>query len=89
MNAKWIYFFIAGGVDLVVCPGVAFTSKGHRCGYGKGYYDGFLTKLRNLPKTGESNKGVTIAVAFRQQVLDEIPVTDADVTIDQILTADS
>ncbi len=29
-------------IDLMVVPGVGFDLSGHRIGYGKGYYDGFL-----------------------------------------------
>lgn len=33
-------------IDLVFVPLLAFDSKGHRIGYGKGMYDGFLAQCR-------------------------------------------
>uniref|UniRef100_A0A6M2DP64 5-formyltetrahydrofolate cyclo-ligase n=1 Tax=Xenopsylla cheopis TaxID=163159 RepID=A0A6M2DP64_XENCH len=69
-----------GGVDLVIVPGVAFTSTGNRLGHGKGYYDTFLSSLRPKAKT--------VALAFKEQILEDIPIHDHDVVIDQVLYSD-
>lgn len=69
-------------LDLVLVPGVAFTSSGDRLGHGMGFYDKYLTALPDPKPT-------TIALAFREQVVDNLPTTDLDYTIDHILTADS
>ncbi len=34
-------------IDLVIVPLLAYSLKGHRVGYGKGYYDRFLKECRN------------------------------------------
>ena len=42
-------------IDLVVVPLLAFDKKGHRLGYGKGFYDRFLSGCRsNVKKIGIS-----------------------------------
>ncbi|HEC81995.1 MAG TPA: 5-formyltetrahydrofolate cyclo-ligase [Thermoplasmatales archaeon] len=63
-------------IDLVVVPGVAFDTKGHRIGHGLGYYDEFL-KTVTACKTG---------FAFEFQVLSEIPCEEHDVRMDKIVT---
>ncbi|XP_076268064.1 5-formyltetrahydrofolate cyclo-ligase-like [Rhynchophorus ferrugineus] len=73
-----------GGLDLIICPGVAFTKEGYRLGHGGGYYDRFIRKLQQIQATPP----VTIAVAFKEQILDEIPVEDTDTTIDRVLFDD-
>lgn len=64
----------------MIVPGVAFTSSGSRLGHGKGYYDTFLSSLNPRAKT--------VALAFKEQILDEIPCHDHDVQIDQVLYSD-
>ncbi|XP_034244496.1 5-formyltetrahydrofolate cyclo-ligase [Thrips palmi] len=68
-------------LDLVLMPGVGFTTRGDRLGHGMGFYDKFLAAL-------PAPKPATIALAFREQVVDELPTTDRDYTVDAVLTAD-
>lgn len=55
----------------VIVPGVAFSDRGGRIGYGAGYYDRFLTREPDHP---------TIAVAYDFQIFPESenPVFSAD-----------
>jgi 5-formyltetrahydrofolate cyclo-ligase len=63
-------------LDLVLVPGVAFDSNGHRLGRGKGFYDRLL---RNFT-------GKKIGVAFDEQIVDAVPAGKNDVRMDLILT---
>ncbi|KAB0804161.1 hypothetical protein PPYR_01131 [Photinus pyralis] len=73
-----------GGLDLVIVPGVAFTADGDRMGHGKGYYDTFLRHLYDT----QSKPPITVALAFKEQVLNEVPLQEHDVKIDLILYID-
>ena len=64
--------------DLIVIPGVGFDLKGKRVGYGKGFYDKFLSEL---PKKVEK-----IGIAFSIQELEEIPRMPHDILLDTIIT---
>ncbi|MCX7923376.1 MAG: 5-formyltetrahydrofolate cyclo-ligase [Clostridia bacterium] len=65
-------------IDFVIVPGVAFDIAGNRIGYGAGFYDRFLRKVR-----GDC---VKVAVAFDFQVVDTIPVEEHDVPVDMVVT---
>ncbi|XP_039628672.1 5,10-methenyltetrahydrofolate synthetase (5-formyltetrahydrofolate cyclo-ligase) isoform X2 [Polypterus senegalus] len=70
-----------GGLDLILMPGLGFDKNGNRLGRGKGYYDSFLERCLKHPK----GKPYTIALAFKEQVCEEIPVTENDIQINEIL----
>ena len=63
-------------LDLILVPGIAFDLRGNRLGRGKGFYDRLL---ENFP-------GKKIAIAFDEQIADEIPAGKTDVRMDFILT---
>ncbi|CAL4058850.1 unnamed protein product, partial [Meganyctiphanes norvegica] len=73
-----------GGLDLVLIPGLAFTRAGDRMGRGKGYYDTFLEKCKEV----SLQPPTTIALAFKESILPEIPIDEKDVPIDIVLAAD-
>lgn len=62
--------------DLLVVPGVAFTHSGQRLGYGGGFYDRLLSHYT----------GPTVSLAFRRQLLDQLPIEPHDQLIQHILT---
>lgn len=62
---------------LIVVPGVAFDERGYRVGYGKGYYDKFLSKHKEFTK---------IAFAFELQIVDHITYEEHDIAMDWIAT---
>jgi 5-formyltetrahydrofolate cyclo-ligase len=64
--------------DLIVLPGIAFDLKGHRVGYGKGYYDKSLHHLEG--------QGKLVAVCYDFQLVEEIAGEAHDVKVDMIIT---
>lgn len=66
--------------DLLLVPIVAFDRKGGRLGYGKGYYDRTLARLR-AERTIR-----TVGIAFALQEVRELPTEPFDVPLDAICT---
>ncbi len=65
-------------IDLILVPGLAFTSGGFRLGRGAGYYDRFL-----------STPGLVagkIGIGFAFQLVPEIPVESHDMRLDGVIT---
>jgi len=67
-----------GRIDVVLLPCQAVDRRGNRLGKGGGFYDRFLARADVTAKR--------IAVAFRRQVLDAVPVTDNDQRVDMVVT---
>jgi 5-formyltetrahydrofolate cyclo-ligase len=68
----------ATAIDVIVVPALAIDPRGHRIGYGAGYYD------RVLPTYAPP--AITVAVAFDFQLITEAPNSPVDVPVDWIVT---
>ncbi|MEE2995636.1 MAG: 5-formyltetrahydrofolate cyclo-ligase [Pseudomonadota bacterium] len=66
--------------DIVIVPMLGFDASGNRLGYGEGYYDRTLGKIRG--KHGI----LTVGVAYDEQECEKIPVEVKDVPLDTIMT---
>jgi 5-formyltetrahydrofolate cyclo-ligase len=66
--------------DILIVPLLAFDRSGHRIGYGAGYYDMTISRLRGL-------KPITaIGIAFAAQEIPSVPATERDARLDLVLT---
>jgi len=65
-------------IDFILMPGAVFDEKGGRIGYGRGFYDKFLSDVKDsVPK---------IAIAYELQIIDSVPMEEYDIKIDGIIT---
>lgn len=62
-------------LDIIIVPGLAFTAKGYRIGFGGGYYDRFL------PTT----KAITFGLCYTSFIRD-LPVDPWDQAVDFLVT---
>jgi 5-formyltetrahydrofolate cyclo-ligase len=69
---------------LVLAPGLAFDRRLHRLGKGKGFYDRFLQRLRAVHPAGRDSWAV--GLAFGDQIVQRVPVSDHDQLLDGIVT---
>ena len=67
--------------DLIMVPLVAFDNQLNRIGYGKGYYDRSLQKIKNAKK-----KTISLGIAYSFQRCKSIPVNKHDFKLDYIFT---
>ena len=64
----------------LIVPLAAFDRRGHRIGYGRGYYDEAIARLSlNGPV-------LTIGVAFSVQEIDDVPAESHDQPVDHLVT---
>ena len=67
--------------DLIMVPLVAFDRKLNRIGYGKGYYDRSLQKIRKIKK-----KTITLGIAYSFQKCATIPTNKYDFKLNYVFT---
>lgn len=62
--------------DIMLMPGILFSKTGYRIGYGKGYYDRYLS----------DNKIFKIGLTYDNLLVDDINHSEFDVKADYIIT---
>ena len=66
----------------MIVPAYAYTFDGKRLGKGKGYYDRFFNShkqyFKMLPKL--------VGLAFKQQVVGDIPIEKHDIPVNIVVT---
>jgi len=65
-------------IDMVIVPGLGFTTDGHRIGRGMGFYDRFLAQDEFI--------GVSCGLAFEEQIVPALPVLDHDISLSMLAT---
>ena len=74
----------ANNKTLVIIPGTAFDTGCHRMGYGKGFYDKYLTRL--------SESGVDvykIGIGYECQLIAKVPCEAHDIVLDMLVTEEN
>jgi 5-formyltetrahydrofolate cyclo-ligase len=66
--------------DILIVPLLAFDRAGHRIGYGAGYYDMTIARLRSV------KPAIALGIAYAAQEIAEIPTTPRDARLDFVLT---
>lgn len=66
--------------DVLIVPLLAFDKRGYRLGYGGGFYDRTLARLRVVKPV------ITVGVAYDEQEVDVVPTDVYDQQLDWMLT---
>lgn len=65
-------------IHMLVIPGLAFDPGGARIGYGGGYYDKLLPRIKG--------DRTIAALAFEAQIFESLPTEEHDIPVDYIIT---
>jgi 5-formyltetrahydrofolate cyclo-ligase len=70
-------------LDVVLVPLLGFDRRGHRLGFGGGYYDRSFSFLRDLERP---SKPLLVGIGYALQEVDRIEPEDWDVRLDYVAT---
>ena len=66
--------------DVLLVPLVAYDKNFNRIGYGGGFYDRYIKRIKKIKKI------ITIGIAYSFQRVDKVPVDKYDIKLDFIIT---
>ena len=69
--------------DILLVPLIAYDKDCNRIGYGGGFYDRYIEKIKKIKKV------LTIGIAFSYQKVKKIPVEKNDIKLDFIVTEEN
>jgi 5-formyltetrahydrofolate cyclo-ligase len=67
----------ADAIELIIAPGIAFTPRGDRLGYGGGFYDRFIEMHYAI---------INCALTYDRLVVGALPVKEHDRVVDYLIT---
>ena len=74
-------FYNENILDIVIVPAVVFDLEKNRIGFGGGYYDTFLKKIR-----GGNKKVLFIGICYDFQIIEKVPSGEHDVVLDFVVS---
>lgn len=69
-----------GSLDIIIVPGVAFTTEGYRLGHGAGYYDRYISSFEEKFK----RRPYLVGVGLFEQLVESLPTEHHDWTLDKV-----
>jgi 5-formyltetrahydrofolate cyclo-ligase len=74
-------FYNENILNIVIVPAVVFDLEKNRIGFGGGYYDTFLKKIR-----GGNKKVLFIGICYDFQIIEKVPAEEHDVVLDFVVS---
>ena len=74
-------FYNENILNIVIVPAVVFDLEKNRIGFGGGYYDTFLKKIRE-----ENKKVLFIGICYDFQIIEKVPSEEHDVVLDFVVS---
>jgi len=68
-------------IDVILVPGLAFDRTGNRLGRGAGFYDRYISALKD-----SGHNPTLIGVCYHAQIVDSVPTEPHDHRVDRVIT---